>query len=217
MGCFRKALAGIGCLVVLVAIVAGYLMRDRLAAVWRRVRGAPEPPPVVYVAPVPGAAAQAEAALAGLARPVRGGSAYVDLTASELAALIQRELDRASRGVLDSVAVALGDQRVEVRGSLDMSVLPRRLLGPLSQGLGSREPIVTGGTLVARPDGRVVWIIDRLRIHDFDFPRQVIPAILRAMSVGDATGAAVPIPLPAGVGDVRVSPSGVRLYRAAGR
>ncbi|HTT66764.1 MAG TPA: hypothetical protein VMF70_01925 [Gemmatimonadales bacterium] len=217
MGCLRKALAGVGCLVVLAAIVAGYLFRDRLVAVWRRVRGVPEPPPAVYVMPAPGAAAHAESALASLARPVRGGSAYVDLTASELAALIQGQVSGTSRGVLDSVAVALGEGRIEVRGSLDVSVLPRRLLGPLSQGLGRREPVVAGGTLAARADGRVVWTIDELKIHDFDFPRQVIPSILRAMTVTGAQGASVPIPLPAGVGDVRVSRAAVRLYRAASR
>ena len=217
MGCFRKALAGIGCLVVVAAIVAGYLLRDRLGREWRRLRGAPEPPPTVYVGPAPGAATQAESSLARLARPVRGGSAYVDLTASELAALIARALAGGPRRVLDSVGVALGDQRVEVRGSLDVSVLPRRVLGPLSQGLGPREPVVAGGTLEAQPDGRVLWTIDQLSIRDFAFPRQVIPAILSAMNVTDARGAAVPIPLSARVGDVRVSRSHIRLYRATSR
>ncbi|HXY69669.1 MAG TPA: hypothetical protein VEH62_09475 [Gemmatimonadales bacterium] len=217
MGCLRKALAGVGCLVVLVAIAAGYLYREHLAALWRRVRGTPAPPPVVYVAPAPGAARDAEATLAQLARPVTGGSAYVDLTASELAALIQRQLDGTARGVVDSVAVALGDQRIAVRGSLDMSVLPHRLLGPLSEGLGSREPVVAGGVISARRDGRVVWTIDQLRIRELDFPRQVIPSILRAMTVTGAEGASVPIPLPAGVGDVRVSPKGVRVYRASSK
>jgi hypothetical protein len=217
MGCMGKALAGLGCLVVVVALAAGYLLRDRLAHEWRRLRGAPEPPPVVYAAPAPGAAAHAESSLARLALPVRGGSAYVDLTASELAALIQRELAGGARRVLDSVGVALGEGRVEVKGSLDVAVLPRRVLGPLSQGLGPREPVVAGGTLAARPDGRVVWTLDELKIRDFDFPRQVIPAILNAMNVTDARGAAVPIPLSARVGDVRVSRSHVRLYRAASR
>jgi hypothetical protein len=212
MGCLRR----IGCLVILLAaVVAGFLYRDRIAALYRRVRGVPEPPPAVYVPPAPGATAQAEAALDRLVR--RGGPAFIDLTAAQLAALIERQLAGAGTRVLDSVAVALGDQRVQVRGSLDMSVVPRRLLGPLAQGLGRREPVVAGGTLSAQPDGHVVWTIDELRIREFPFPRLVIPAILHVMNLSDGKAAAVPIPLPAGIGDVRVNRAGIRVYRAAPR
>jgi len=212
MGCVRR----IGCLVILLAaVVAGFLYRDRIAALYRRVRGVPEPPPAVFVPPAPGAAAQAEAALGRLAQ--RGGPAYVDITAAQLAALIERQLAGPGARVLDSVAVALGDQRVQVRGSLDVSVVPRRLLGPLAEGLGRREPVVAGGTLSAQPDGRVVWTIDELKIREFPFPRSVIPAILRVMNLTDGKAAAVPIPLPAGVGDVRVNRAGIRAYRAAPR
>ncbi len=60
MGCLRK----LGCLVVLLAVlVAGFLYRDRIAALYRRVRGTPAPAPVVYVPPAPGAAARAAADL----------------------------------------------------------------------------------------------------------------------------------------------------------
>ena len=216
MSCVKNAFAGVGCLVVLVvAAVAGFVYRDRLAAFYHRVRGVPEPPPAGYVQSAPGAAAQAATALERLTR--RGGAAYVDLTAAQLAGLIEQQLPGSQRRVVDSIAVALGDPHIQVRGSLDISVLPRRLLGPLAQGLDRREPVVAGGTLSAQPDGRVVWTIDELRIRDFPFPRSAIPAILHAMSLTDVTGATVPIPLPAGIGDVRVSPAGVRVYRAAPR
>ena len=211
MGCLRK----LGCLVILLAaVVAGFLYRDRIAALYRRVRGVPEPAPVVYVPPAPGAAPQAVAALGRLAR--QGGPAYIDITAAQLAALIEQQVAGTGTRVLDSVAVALGDQRVEVRGSLDMSAVPRRLLGPLAEGLGRREPVVAGGVLAARPDGRLEWTIDELKIRDFPFPRTVIPSILHVMNLTGGN-AAVPIPLSAGVGDVRVTPAGIRVYRAPPR
>lgn len=216
MGCLRNVLAGIGCLVVLLAAaVVGFIYRDRLAHLYRKVRGMSEPAPAVYVLPSPGGARRAEAALRDLAR--RGGPAYVDLTADELAALIDRELARAPRRVFDSVAVALGVQHVLVKGSLDVSGLPQRLLGPLAEGLGRHEPILAGGRLAAGPDGRLRWTVDQLTIRDFPFPRSVIPAIIRSLSIPDARDASVPIPLPVPVGDVRVSASGVRLYRASAR
>jgi hypothetical protein len=214
--CLKRLLTGIGCLVVLLAAaLAGWIFRDRIAALYRRVRNLPEPAPMVYAMPAEGGAARAAERLGELAR--RGGPAYVDLSAGDLAALIDRQLAMAPRRALDSVGVALGDERIQVRGSLDMSALPRRLLGPLSHGLGEREPVVAGGTISVPAGGRVVWTIDDLTIRDFSFPKSVIPAVVDALHVPDARGAAVPIPLPALIGDVRVSPAGVRAYRASAR
>jgi hypothetical protein len=216
VGCLRHLLAGLGCLVVvLAALVAGWIFRDRLEALYHRLRGGPAPAPVVYAAPAAGGPARAEAQLAELGR--RGGPAYVDLSAGDLATLLDRELALAPRRAFDSVGVALGDQHIRVRGVLDVSTLPRKLLGPLAEGLGRREPVVAGGTLAVPADGRVMWTIDELTVRDFPFPRRVIPAIVNALHVPDAQGAAVPIPLPAMVGDVRVSPTGVRVYRASPR
>ena len=60
MGCLKNVLAGVGCLVVLLAAaVVGFIYRDRLAHYYRRVRGIPEPPPAVYVLPGPGGAVRA--------------------------------------------------------------------------------------------------------------------------------------------------------------
>ena len=216
MGCVKRLLAGIGCLVVLAAAaLAGWVFRDRIAALYRRVRGLPEPAPVVYAMPASGGAARAAARLGELARP--GGPAYVDLSAGDLATLIDQQLARVPRHAFDSVEVALGDQRIRVRGTLDVSVLPRSLLGPLVQGLGRHEPVVAGGALSVPAGGHAMWTIDELAIRDFPFPKSVIPAIVGALHVPDARGAAVPIPLPALVGDVRVSPTRVRVYRAGAR
>ncbi len=216
MGCLKNVLAGVGCLVVLLAAaVAGYLYRDRLAHLWRSVRGVREPPPIVYVMPAAGGAAHADTALRDLAR--RGGPGYVDVAPADLAALIDRELARVRRRVFDSVAVALDSPRVLVKGRLDVSAIPQRLLGPLADGLGRYEPVTAGGVLAAAPDGGLRWTLDKLMIRAFPFPRSVIPAVVRSFGVADAKDGAVPIPLPVPVGDVRVSRAGVRLYRAGPR
>ncbi len=218
MGCLRKLFTGLGCLVFVVAAVAlAVVYRDRLAALYYRVRGRPQPPPPVWVAAPPGAAARAESTLAPLAR--RGGPAYVDLTAGELAGLIAAAVAREPGGpqLFDSVAVVLGEGRVEVRGSLNVAALPRRLLGPLAPGLGGRERMVAGGTLAVAPGGTLRWTIDALKIGELPFPHAALPAILHAMHLPGLEGTALPIPLPRGAGDVRVHPPWVRLYRAAPR
>jgi hypothetical protein len=216
VGCLKNVLAGIGCLVVLgAAAVLGFMYRDRLAQLWGRFRGVREPPPIVYVTPAPGGAAHAEAGLRDLAR--RDGPAYVDLAPADLAALIDRELARMPRRVFDSVTVALDSPRVLVKGRLDVSEIPQRLLGPLADGLGRYEPVTAGGVLASGPGGTLRWTLDRLMIRDFPFPGSVIPAVVRSFGLADTKDAAVPIPLPVPVGDVRVSRGGVRLYRSTAR
>ncbi len=140
----------------------------------------------------------------------------MDLTAAQVAGLLERQLAPGPHPVLDSIGVSLGDGRVAVRGSLDVSVLPREVLGPLAVGLGSRQPVTAGGTL-AVTEGQVGWTIDALRIGDLPVPGAVIPRLLRAMGVPGLRGSAVPVPLPAGVGDLRVTPRYVRAYRVSPR
>jgi hypothetical protein len=216
VGCLKNVLAGVGCLVVLLAaLVVGYVYRDDLAHLYRRVRGIPERSPLIYATPSAEAAQRAEVALAQLSR--RDGPRYVELTADQLAALIDRELARGPSRVFDSIAVALADSQVLVKGSLDVSQLPRRLLGPWSGNLGRYEPVVARGRLAAAPDGRVLWSIEQLKLGDLALPRTVIPAIIRSLGAAEARDASVPIPLPVRVSDVRVNASGVRLYRAGPR
>jgi len=212
MGCLRR----LGCLVLLLAaaLVAGFLFRDRLAALYHRLRGSRAAAPVAYAAPAPGSAARAGAALDGLTR--RGGPAYVDLSAAELAGLVAREVSPGPRPVLDSVAVALDSGRVEVRGSVDVAVVPREVLGPLAGGLGARQRVTAAGTLSVA-EGQVWWTVDAVHIGDLPVPHAAIPRLLRALGLPGLRGAAIPLPLAAGVGDVRVTPAAVRLYRASAR
>jgi hypothetical protein len=216
MGCLKALFVQVGCVVILIAAaIFGWIYRRDLVDAYRRVRGLPTAAALVYAAPQPGDADRARAALERLGR--RGGPAYVDLAAGELAALVDAQLGLAPRRVVDSVRVALAADEVLVRASLDMSDVPPRLLGPLAGALDRRESLVVGGGLAADSAGRVYWTITTLRVKDFPFPRSTIPAILRALKVPGLAGVAVPIPALNAVGDVRVSPDHVRLYRSSPR
>lgn len=212
MGCLRALFVQIGCLVALVAAaVFGFIYREQVVAVYRRLRGLPPPAvEVTWTPPGPGDADRAAATLGRLAG--RGGPAYVDLTAGELAALIEAGLRRAPRRLVDSVAVGLAAGEILVRGVVDLTQVPPRLLGPLAGGLGRHEPVRIGGTLAADTAGAVWWTITVLQVRDFPFPRSTIPALLRALRV-EAREAAVELPLPAPVGDARVDARRVRVYR----
>ena len=212
MGCLKAIFVQVGCLVVLVAAAAlGFLYRREIWDTYRRFRGEKPPAAAGFVAPEPRGGARAEDALARLGR--RGGPAHVDLSAAEIAALLDRDLVRGSNRVFDSVQVALDSNLVLVRGQLDLSRMPRDFLGPLAGSFGGRESVEAGGALVAAPGGAVRWKPDRLRIRDFPLPRRVIPALLRALHVAAPGDSGLALPGLRGVGDVRVTPERVRLYR----
>jgi hypothetical protein len=211
MGCLKAMFVRAGCAVMLVvALIAAFIYREQILEYSRQWRGSTGE---VYVAPAPDGASKARAAFDRLER--RGGPAYQDLTAADLASLVEAALARTGRRVLDSVRVALLEGEIRVAGSLDLSGVPRHLLGPLSGAMHEREPAAIGGPLSVDSSGHLVLTVTYLKLRDFPFPRGTIPRILGAAHVPGAQGARVPLPGPATVGDVRVTSSYVRVYRSA--
>jgi hypothetical protein len=211
MGCLKALFVQVGCLLLLMAAaVLAFVYRRPLYDAYRKWRGERPAAVVAYAAPDAAGGRRAEDALARLGRA--GGPAYVDLSAGEIAALLDRDLVRASRNVFDSVQVALDSNTILVRGVLDLSRLPRDFLGPFASSFTGLEPVEAGGALLPGAGGGVRWLPDRLRIRDFPIPRKGIPSLLRALRVEAGQGG-VTLPGVTGVGDVRVSPERVRLYR----
>src|SRR5512143_2967714 len=179
MGCLKALIVQVGCLLLLVAAaVLAFLYRKPLWDAYHRWRGGKPPAAVAYATP-PSDAAGARRASDALARLASaGGPAYVDLTAADVAALLDRDLVRASGRVFDSVSVALDSNTVLVRGLLDLSRLPHDFLGPFSGSFNGREPVEAGGPLLTGSGGTLRWLPDRLRIRDFPIPKKGIPALL---------------------------------------
>ncbi len=216
MGCLKSVFYQIGCFVLIVATAAlAFVYREQVKAVYHRMRGITPPPDAVYVLPAPQGPAEATRALESLGR--RNGPAFVDLTAGQVASLIDASLGRTGGRVIDSVTVGLLEGEIRVRGSLDLSGVPRDMLGPLKGAVGAREPVVIGGPLRADSAGRVLLQVTTLRLRDFPFPRSTVPRILEAARVPGAAGATVPVPGTGPVGDVRVSATAVRVYRRTPR
>jgi hypothetical protein len=212
MGCLRAMVVRIGCLVILLALlVAGFLYRREVLDYYRAWRGGAG---ATWTAP----AADASRAHEVLRRlEQRGGPAYEDLSAADLAALVTAALQRQGRHAMDSVQVALLENEVRVRGILDLSGVPRHLLGPLASMVGDHEPAAIGGPLSVDTAGRLLLTVTYLRLRDFPFPRATIPRLLGAAHLPGVDGATMPLPVSARLGDVRVSPAGVRFYRASPR
>lgn len=211
MGCLRSMVVRAGCSVMLVvAVLVGFLYHRQIldyADQWRGGRGE------TFVAPVRGGARSAGDKLERLAQ--RGGPGYIDLSAGEIAAIIDGAMAQAPRRGYDSVQVALLEGEVRVRGSLDLTGVPRNLLGPLSRVVGEREPVAIGGPLSVDSSGHLFLTVTYLKVRDFPFPKGTIPRILAAAHIPGAQGARVPLPGVPRAGDVRVSPSSVRFYRSS--
>ena len=213
MGCLKALAVRVGCAVLLAAAcLLVMLYHSEIRDYYRAWRGTAAE---VWTAPVAGGETRARQALERLRQP--GGPAWVDLTAGEAAAFLDGALSRSgARRVLDSTQVALLDGEIRVRGLLDLRGVPRSTLGPLAGVVGDRESASIGGPLSADSAG-LVLTVTWLRLHDFPFPRATIPRILEAARIPGASGARVPLPGMTGIGDVRVSPSGLRLYRSSPR
>ena len=104
----------------------------------------------------------------------------------------------------------LGDGRIGIEASLLTERIPRSALGPLGAMVNKREHLSASGAIELAEPGRAVWIVDRLTLGSFPFPRDVIPRLLeRALG---SQSSEVPVAIPHGVRAVRVRPSGVSLF-----
>ena len=213
MGCLTAPFKLLGFLIFLAALVLAWLYRDRIAdmgrAAWREATGR-SAAVVEPGIPSPEALDRAERKVASL-----GGRAdSVVLSAAEAASLIQRGLEPYSRAFFDSMEVRLGDGSVGVTTIVRTERLPSGLLGPFGGALREREPVSAEGVIRVTAPGQGVWEIRRLQFRDIPLPRDAIPRLL-GRAAGDSARSDVPLVLPEGVGDLRVQPDGVILYRRA--
>ncbi len=212
-GCIKSFFTTLGCLTfVLIVGLAAWAFRAQLGDAYRSVTGREPPgllgPDSVVGVPSPEALRSAERK----ERDIAGGEVgYVRLTADEVAALVADRLDPSAREAVDSLRVVLYDDRLVLYGRVRLDVFGRELLGPLAGVFDTSEPLRMAGPLDAATPGRLSWRCTEFSILSFPFPQSVIPALVNRLTGRD--DGAFPIPVPETVGDVRVRPDGVTLYR----
>lgn len=210
IGCLTLPFRLLGVAIIVLALVGGWLYRDRIVAeVERAFEGAPAEAAVGRPA-----AGALRTARAKLTRLERGGADSVVLDADESASLVSSGLDPLVRDRLDSLEVRLGEGRIAIGGLVETGRLPVDLVGPLAGVLRDRERIVAGGPLSVAEPGRGRWVIDQFQLRDFPFPRDVVPRIVER-ALGKEAGGAIAVRLPAAVRRLRVEPQHVILYRDA--
>lgn len=211
IGCLTAPFKLLAFLVLIAALVLGFLYRDRLGdwgrEAWREFRN--EPGPVAVVG------APSEDALASARRKIGelGDADSVVLGADEVASLLRNGLDSYTRGTMDSLSVRLREGSIAATARVQTSRLPSGMLGPFGVALRDYEPITAEGSLQVGAPGEGLWLVDRISFRDIPLPRDAVPAIMQHVS-GDSTRS-VRVDLPEAVRGIRLRADGVTLYSDA--
>jgi hypothetical protein len=197
-------------LLVLLGYV-GWQHRDTIRR-WVHRATADPPPSREAVIPVDQLRRRGRARLDSLSR---GQADSVVVTESELEALIGEPVRTRSNGVLDSLALELGDGEVTLRARLDAGRLQNRALGPLAEWLTGRQAVEGRGPLSLRRVGLGEWRVAQLKVRGLPLPRALWSRLVDAAVPGQES--AVTFELPPWVTGIRIGKSGAVLYGGAPR
>lgn len=208
MGCLLAPVRAVGCLVIIAALVLGWLYRDRLIGAASDLIGGGRPGPTAVGRPGSRALAAAKARTDSLGR---GSVDSVVLSAAETASLIGSGIDPTIRRELDSLEVRLLEDKIEVGARLATDRIPRAAFGPFGFLLPEHARVsVTGPIRVVGP-GRGEWQIDRLGVGGVPLPIDAVGSVL-GRALGERGRRALPVGIPRGVRDIRIRPTGAVLF-----
>ncbi|HUR92843.1 MAG TPA: hypothetical protein VMY38_09255 [Gemmatimonadaceae bacterium] len=208
-GCIRK----LGCLVILaVAIAVGYYFWARVPDDEPAAPGAART--IVWERLSPALGAQGRSAVERLA----GGQGYASLSAGQVASYIFLEMANSLPDKVQDLEAAVIGDRLAVRGLVSLADIGgSKMLGPLAQMLSDRDTLLLSGTMNVLATGEGQFVVKDLRFGDFRAPSGLIPRIVRQIDKTEDRGplapAAIFLPLPPGVGDIRVGGAMVTLYK----
>jgi hypothetical protein len=218
-GCLRR----IGCLVVVcIAAVAAYLVRDRWMPYLPRFGNAPRATAATDGAtwePVSDdAAARARRTVESLGR--RNGPVFVNLGPGELASYFYIALAEQLPPSADSIEATTIANRMYVRAVISLDDFKAAdALGPLAGIVGRRERLRMGGTFAIIRPGLAQFLVEDVRLGELPIPRGAIPKLLRQIRRGTVPpGVApngLPFVVPTYLGDARVADGKVTLYKTA--
>ena len=205
----RLALA----LLLLLALMGGWLYRRELAGMWRFWRGgAPTETPVTGRA-----TARGLASASNKIDSLNGWHAdSIILDAEELASIIEAGLGGAAAKYLDSVSVTLGTDHATVQASLATEAIPAQAFGPFKGFVRPRERVSVGGKMTVLGKETGALRVDEVKLRGLPFPSALVGRFMSTSLDANEDGT-VRFKLPEGIRDLKVRPSGVVLYGGAAR
>ncbi|NNG14836.1 MAG: hypothetical protein HKM89_00055 [Gemmatimonadales bacterium] len=196
-------------LILLLAIVVGWLYRDLVGDAIRRAVN----PDTVSAVGRPDDASRQSARNKVRSLASRGVDSVV-LNPSETASLLDELIGPLVGDNFDSLEVELLEGGIDVSGLVRTTGIPREMLGPLGSMVRPWERLGLGGPIAVLGAGKGEWRVERLSIKGFPFPRDMVAAVVSRLVEG-SSGGAIPLLIPDGVVDFTIRPAGVTLYRRA--
>lgn len=211
IGCLTAPFRALGCLVLIGALVLGWLYRDRVV---RTARGwlAHEAPAGTPTVGRPGSRALTSAR--SKVDSLNGWRAdSVVLTPSELASLVGDGMDHEVRRQLDSLRVEPLDGEIRVQARLRTGRLPSEVVGPLAIALRATEPLEAAGPFRVVGPKAGEWEVRSIRIRDLPLPADLVPRVVSRV-LGEPDRRTVPVRVPDGIRAIRLRPGAAILYGA---
>ena len=218
-GCFRR----LGCLVLLLILaVLAWFNRDRLESIYRRYAGDPRADSVLVGTPggweplTSDKATRGQKAVESLSTP--RGPAFATLTAGEASSYIFLAVSKQLPASSEDISSSIRGDRLYVRANVALKDFGgAKALGPLASMLGTRDTVQLGGTMrVLRPTVGE-FQIKEVRIGSFPVPSAIVPRLIRAMRRGTMpeglSDDALPMTLPAYIGDIRIADGKITVYK----
>lgn len=210
MGCIAR----LGCLFVLAILcVAGWFTRDRWLP--ERFRTTPARTAAAAWQPVTqGGADRTKAALAKLSEP--RGPVFQNLSAGDVASFAFVEVGKRVGGSADSVAARIDGDRMAMRASVRLAELKGKL-GPLGGMLADRETVEMSGTVQMIKPGLAALSVETAKVGKISLPQGMIPRLVQEIDRGRRPEGlpdnALPLQVPAHIGDIRIANGKVTLYK----
>ena len=179
-----------------VALVFGWLNRDRLRTWWADARGVATAP---VLAPSPELAQAADDKLAQLQS---GEERSIALSGVELESLLRYRYSALLPAFVDSAKIELRDGRIRVSGRVPVDRLPRvDELGDAAAFLPDTAELLVVGQLLPLDSGRVALAVDEVSAARIPLPARLVPGALTRLGRVDEPGLpadALALPLPPG-------------------
>lgn len=219
-GCFRR----LGCLVLLLIVgVIAWFNRGKLEEIYRRYAGDRISPSSGAVSTVGGwepltgdKATRGKTRVESLSR--QSGPVFANLTPGEAASYIFLEVAKQLPSSSQDISASVNGDRLYVRANVELKDFGgASVLGPLAGMLGTRDTVQLGGQIHVLRPGVGEFEVEDLRIGSFPIPSALIPKLIRRMRKGTIPDGiasnALPMKLPAYIGDVRIANGRIVVYK----
>jgi hypothetical protein len=204
----------LGCLfLIVVGAIVGWFTRERwMPRSW--LDKISPPAKVATWEPLTAAGAdRARASLDRLSQP--SGPVFETLSGADVASYAFRELARRMPASADSIQARVTGEKISMRANVNTSDI--KGLGAFGAVLGDREPVELTGTIRVVNPGLGEFQVQDAKLRGLSIPHGMISTLIGRVDRGPkrpgVDADAMPLLLPAYVGDIRVANGKITLYK----